>query len=67
MLGLVARGHDVRQIAQRLVISQKTVGHHLEHIYLKIGVSNRTGAALYAIEHGLVGQLDDAEDGERTP
>ena len=67
VLGLVARGHDVKQIADRLVISQKTVGHHLEHIYLKIGVSNRTGAALYAIEHGLVGQLDDAEDGERTP
>ncbi len=66
VLGLVARGHDVKQIADRLVISQKTVGHHLEHIYLKIGVSNRTGAALYAIEHGLVGH-PDVEDGEQAP
>ncbi len=60
VLGLIARGHDVATIAQRLVISQKTVRNHLEHIYLKVGVSNRTGAALFAIEHGLLAP----EDGE---
>ncbi len=60
MLGLIARGYDVAQIAEQLVISLKTVRNHLEHIYLKAGVTNRTGAALFAIEHGLTG----TEDGE---
>ena len=63
VLGLIARGYDVAQIAERLVISIKTVRNHLEHIYLKAGVTNRTGAALFAIEHGLTG----AEDGEPAP
>jgi DNA-binding NarL/FixJ family response regulator len=55
VLRLVARGHTNRAIAEELFISPKTVGHHVESIYGKIGVSTRAGAALYAMEHRLLG------------
>ena len=54
VLGLLALGLTTRQVAQRLVISPKTADHHVQHIYTKIGVSTRGGAALFAIEHDLV-------------
>ena len=59
MLALVARGYGVEEVARTLSISTKTVRNHLEHIYTKAGVSNRTGAALFAVEHGLVGRPAD--------
>jgi hypothetical protein len=43
-----------KQIAQRLVITPKTAGNHVEHIYAKIGASNRAAAALFAVQHGLL-------------
>ena len=55
VLGLVARGLSNRQIAERLVVSPRTAEHHVQHIYAKIGVSSRAAAALFAMEHGLVG------------
>jgi DNA-binding CsgD family transcriptional regulator len=64
VLGLVARGCGSTDIARSLSISPKTVRNHLEHIYLKAGVNNRTGAALFALEHGLV---SGAEDGAAAP
>ena len=54
MLRLVARGLSNKQIAERLVISPKTVGNHVEHIYAKIGASNRAAASLFAMRHGLL-------------
>ena len=45
---------DAAAIAEQLVISRKTVANHVEHIYTKIGVSNRAGAALFATRHGLL-------------
>ena len=39
------------QMAERLHIAEKTVGHHVEHIYNKIGRSTRAGAALFAMEN----------------
>ncbi|MGN6126680.1 MAG: response regulator transcription factor [Humibacter sp.] len=54
MLGLIARGLSTREIALRLVLSEKTVRNHLERSYAKIGASNRVGASLYALDHGLV-------------
>jgi HD-GYP domain-containing protein (c-di-GMP phosphodiesterase class II) len=54
VLRLLARGMSNSEIADRLVISAKTVGHHVEHIYLKIGVSNRARASLFAATHGLM-------------
>ena len=53
-MGLVARGFLNKEIAQRLEITPKTVGNHIEHIYMKIGVSNRAAASLFATEHGLL-------------
>ena len=54
VLRLVAKGLTNRQIAQSLHLSEKTVGHHLEHIFNKIGVSTRGAAVYFGLEHGLL-------------
>jgi HD-GYP domain-containing protein (c-di-GMP phosphodiesterase class II) len=54
VLRLLAYGLSNKEIAQRLVISPKTVGNHVEHIYAKIGASTRASAGLFAIQHGLL-------------
>lgn len=54
VLRLVARGMTNQQIAEELVLSARTVGNHLAHIYDKTGRRSRAGAAVFAIEHGLV-------------
>lgn len=53
VLRLVAQGQTNREIAQTLVLSEKTVARHLTHIFTKTGVSNRAAAAAYALRHGL--------------
>jgi HD-GYP domain-containing protein (c-di-GMP phosphodiesterase class II) len=58
VLGLVAQGCSNAQIAERLVISRRTAEHHVQHIYTKIGVSSRAAAALFAMEHRLLGPRD---------
>ena len=50
----LARGMSQKEIAERLVISRKTASNHVEHIYAKIGVSNRAMASLFATRHGLL-------------
>jgi HD-GYP domain-containing protein (c-di-GMP phosphodiesterase class II) len=54
VLGLVARGRSNRAIAEALFLSAKTVEHHVSHIYTKTGISSRAGAALFAMENGLI-------------
>jgi DNA-binding NarL/FixJ family response regulator len=54
VLQLLARGLSNKEIAERLVISRKTVGHHVEHIYAKTGTANRALASLFAANHGLI-------------
>ena len=54
VLVLITRGATTKQVAAQLHISPKTVGHHVQHIYAKIGVSTRAGAAMFAMEHGLM-------------
>jgi HD-GYP domain-containing protein (c-di-GMP phosphodiesterase class II)/DNA-binding CsgD family transcriptional regulator len=54
VLRLIAQGLRNREVAARLFISPKTVGHHVAHIYAKIGVTTRPGAALFAMEHDLL-------------
>ena len=54
MLILLARGLSNKQIAARLVITPKTAGNHVEHIYAKTGASGRAVAALFAMQHGLL-------------
>ena len=62
VLRLVARGHSTKEIAERLVISPKTARNHVQHVYTKIGVSNRARASLYAAQHGLIAVLPDDTD-----
>jgi HD-GYP domain-containing protein (c-di-GMP phosphodiesterase class II) len=54
VLRLAARGLTTQQIAERLFISTKTAGHHIQHIYNKIGVSTRAAAALWAMQNDVV-------------
>jgi HD-GYP domain-containing protein (c-di-GMP phosphodiesterase class II) len=64
VLTLLARGLSNKQIAAQLVVSPRTVGHHIEHIYRKIGCSTRASASLFAMQNGLLPELDrPAEDG----
>src|SRR5439155_4551130 len=60
VLRLLARGVSNKEIAARLVISPKTVGNHVEHIYAKIDASTRATASLFAMQHGLL--PEDAVD-----
>ncbi|MBI3964978.1 MAG: hypothetical protein HY329_05015, partial [Chloroflexi bacterium] len=50
----LAQGKTNREIAEVLVISEHTVVNHLSHIFGKIGVDNRTGAAAFAFRQGIV-------------
>jgi DNA-binding NarL/FixJ family response regulator len=50
-----------REIAKRLSIAEKTVGHHIQHIYTKIGVSTRAAATLFALQHDLLDELGPTE------
>ena len=54
ILGLLAGGLDQRAIAERLVISPKTVATHIQRILGKLGVRSRAQAVAYAHRHGLV-------------
>ncbi|MEM7130539.1 MAG: HD domain-containing phosphohydrolase [Chloroflexota bacterium] len=58
VLRLMARGLSNPEIGEELVISKKTVGHHVQHIYNKIDVSTRAGATLFAMQHNLLSTLD---------
>jgi HD-GYP domain-containing protein (c-di-GMP phosphodiesterase class II) len=56
VLRLMSNGMSNREIAKHLVISPRTAEHHVQDIYLKIGATSRAGAALFAMEHGLLEQ-----------
>jgi NarL family two-component system response regulator LiaR len=53
VLGLVAQGLPNEDIAERLVISERTVGAHVSNILGKLHLANRTQAALYALRKGI--------------
>jgi DNA-binding NarL/FixJ family response regulator len=53
-VGLLAGGLSNKSIARELGISPKTVSNHLEHAYVKLGVSSRAAATMKALEHGIV-------------
>ena len=63
VLRLVARGRSNRQIATELFIAEKTARNHVERVYTKLGVNNRTQATLAAIDRGLAGYPVDAATG----
>ncbi|WP_246677208.1 MULTISPECIES: HD domain-containing phosphohydrolase [unclassified Mesorhizobium] len=54
VLRLIAAGLTAKETARKLDISPKTADHHIQSVYSKVGVTTRAGAALYAVEHGLV-------------
>ncbi|WP_029214957.1 response regulator [Kallotenue papyrolyticum] len=58
VLRALARGESNRQIADRLIVSEKTVKAHVSNILGKLGLQSRTQAVLYALRHGIV-SLDD--------
>jgi DNA-binding NarL/FixJ family response regulator len=54
VLQLVAQGQTNREIAEALMVSTGTIKNHVEHIIAKLGVSDRTQAAVRAIELGIL-------------
>ena len=51
---MLVRGKSNQAIAEDLGISAKTAGHHVQHVYQKVGVRSRAAATLWAFEHDLV-------------
>jgi two-component system response regulator DevR len=58
VLTLVARGYTNKQIADALYVSEKTARNHVSHILDKLGLSRRSEAAAFAVEHKLVPPRD---------
>ena len=56
VLRLIAAGDTTKEVAGKLDIATKTADNHIQSLYAKIGVATRAGAALYALERGLVQQ-----------
>jgi len=54
VLTLIARGYTNKQIADTLYVSEKTARNHVSHILVKLGLSRRSEAAAFAVEHKLV-------------
>jgi two-component system, NarL family, response regulator LiaR len=54
VLALVARGLPNRQIAQDLGVSETTVKTHVRHIIMKLQANDRTQAAVWAVQRGLI-------------
>ena len=52
---LIARGLSNREIAEHLVIAERTATNHVEHIFAKLGLRSRTQVAVWAMEQRLAG------------
>jgi DNA-binding NarL/FixJ family response regulator len=63
VLTLIARGRSNKVIARELGVAEKTVKTHVSSVLAKLGVQDRTQAALYAVTHGD----GDWSAGPRTP
>jgi DNA-binding NarL/FixJ family response regulator len=53
VLGLIAGGRSNREIARTLGVSEKTVKAHVSSVLAKLGVQDRTQAAVFAVRHGV--------------
>jgi DNA-binding CsgD family transcriptional regulator len=63
VLRLIAEGATTREISERLFITAKTADNHIQHIYTKLGVSNRATATRWALAHDVVPAATEAESG----
>jgi D-alanyl-D-alanine carboxypeptidase/D-alanyl-D-alanine-endopeptidase (penicillin-binding protein 4) len=57
VLGLIVEGMDNREIAERLGISERTARAHVSAVLERLGASNRTQAAVAALQKGILGLL----------
>lgn len=63
VLALIARGYTNKQIAEKLYVSEKTARNHVSHILEKLGLTRRSEAAAFAVEHKLVQpKMSDSEN-----
>jgi two-component system nitrate/nitrite response regulator NarL len=67
ILACLARGESNKAIARHCYVAETTVKAHLKAILRKIGVQNRTQAAVWAIDHGLVAPGPDEDSLFRAP
>jgi non-specific serine/threonine protein kinase len=51
---LIAQGKSNRALADELVVSERTIGTHVENILSKLGFTSRAQIAVWAVEKGLV-------------
>jgi DNA-binding NarL/FixJ family response regulator len=56
---LVAQGLTNRQIAERLVVTERAAAAHVEHILTRLGIGSRTQIGVWASERGLLAKLSD--------
>jgi DNA-binding NarL/FixJ family response regulator len=63
ILKMVAKGMSYRQIAERLVLSHRTVQNHVQNTLRKLQMHNRVELTRYAIAQGLDDGDEDAGDG----
>ncbi len=56
VLLLLVKGHSNKEMAEAMFISEKTVKNHLTSIFRKLGVKDRTQAAVYALKNNIVGE-----------
>ena len=64
VLALVARGYTNKHIADTLYVSEKTARNHVSHILEKLGLSRRSEAAAFAVEHKLVPPREQQKEKE---
>ena len=59
MAAVLAQGLTNRQIAEQLVVTQRTVASHIEHFLEKLGFASRHQVGVWAAEHGLQAEVGD--------
>ena len=63
VLRLIADGATTREISERLFISAKTADNHIQHIYIKLGVTNRAAATRWALDREVVVRATETNAG----
>jgi DNA-binding NarL/FixJ family response regulator len=59
ILTLIAQGASNREIGEKLYLSEKTIKNYITTIFQKLHMSDRTQAAVYALQHGLITKPND--------